>query len=401
MLLSFKVKNFRSFKEEQEISFILNEDEHIEANRSFVINTKNREIRVLKNAVIYGANASGKTNLLLALQTLGRLIIHPASSDNQGLYFDTFVLNRDNTRFEIKFVEEDSIFEYHLEYNFERVVFENLYKNDLIVFERNHQEFIFPDLDESVETLLKTVRKTGLLIFSAQNFNVEDTKKAFSWFFNSFHAASASIINILKTDKGFKEKILYALQFADFNILDIEVEERKQVSLSDTHINIFQKEVVQYITEVYFVYENNGKKFRILLQNESQGTRAYFKIILLLLNPNNKKGSFLFRDELDLSLHKQLTYSLVELLNSEKNYIQFISTSHDSSIMNLLSKHQIYFIEKNVEGESEIFTLSDFEDIDEGHSDPKYASEYEAGLFGAEQIINDAGLMSIFGVEDE
>ena len=122
---------------------------------------------------------------------------------------------------------------------------------------------------------------------------------------------------------------------------------------------------------------------------------------MLLLNPDKKYGSFLFRDELDLSLHKQLTYSLVELLNSEKNYIQFIATSHDSSIMNLLNKHQIYFIDKNVEGESSIFGLSDFEDIDERCSNPKYASEYEAGLFGAEQIVNDAGLMSIFGVADE
>ena len=389
MLLAFKVKNFRSFKNEQEISFVLNENERIKKDRRFEVSTKNGNIRILKNAIIYGANASGKTNILLALQALSQIITHPTGSDNERLFTDTFASNRDNTRFEIKFLRENTVFEYHLEYNYKEVVYESLHKDNAMVFERNYQDFNFVNLDDAVKNLLKTVRKTSLLIFFAQNYNIEEAKNAFSWFYDSF-CATTNTVTALKTDKDFKEKVLYALQFADFNILDIEVEERKPT-----------KEVSNETAKIYFTHENNGEKFRIPLEDESQGTKAYFEIILLLLNPDRTHESLLFRDELDLSLHKQLTYTLVELLNSEKNSIQFISTSHDSSLMNLLSKHQIYFVQKKTSGESEIFKLSDFDDVGKTRSDIKYAPKYEAGLFGAEPIINDVGLMSILGVENE
>jgi len=390
MLLSFKIKNFRSFKEEQEISFMLKKGERIDPERRFEVNTTNGKVRILKNAIIYGANASGKTNILLALQTLSQIITRPTGSDNERLLTNTFASNKDNTRFEIKFLRENTVFEYHLEYNYKEVVYESLHKDNAMVFERNYQDFNFVNLDDAVKNLLKTVRKTSLLIFFAQYYNIEEAKNAFSWFYDSFCASNINIVDALKTNKDFKEKVLYALQFADFNILDIEVEERKPI-----------KGINNEITTIYFTHENGTEKFRIPLEDESQGTKAYFEIILLLLNPDRIHESLLFRDELDLSLHKGLTYTLVEFLNSEKNSIQFISTSHDSSLMNLLSKHQIYFVQKDTSGESEIFKLSDFDDIGKTRSDTKYAPKYEAGLFGAEPIINDAGLMSVFGAENE
>jgi len=394
MLLSFKIKNFRSFKGEQEISFVLNEDECIDPERIFEVNTENGKIRILKNAIIYGANASGKTNILLALQTLKQIIMYPTGSDNEGLFSDTFAFNRDNTRFEIKFLKENIIFDYHLEYNRSEVVYENLYKNDVIVFERSYQEFKFPSLNESAKNLLEIVRKTGLLIFFAQHYNVEDTKKAFSWF---FAASSPPIVNSLTTNKLFKENVLYALRFADFNILDIEVEEKQIYNdgiIVGLNINNEAEIVPKKAIEVYFIHDNNGNRFRIPLQNESQGTRTFFEFILFLLNPDSENYSYFQVDELDLSLHKKLTSNLVRLLNSKNNFIQCIATSHDSSLMDILRPSQIYFVEKSVEGVSEIFKLSDFDDIS---NDDKYASEYEDGLYGADQIINEAGLMSILG----
>ena len=394
MLLSFKIKNFRSFKEEQEISFVLSKDECIDPERRFEVNTKNGKVRILKNAIIYGANASGKTNILLALKTLREIIMNPTSSDNEELLFDSFASNKDNTRLEIKFLKENAIFEYRLEYNHKEVACEHLYKDDTMVFERNYQEFVFPDLDKAIENLLKTVRKTSLLLFFAQNHNIEVAKKAFSWFF----VASSPPISLLKTNKCFKEKVLYALQFADFNILDIEVDERVNHNFDGFIFNLTGENVPRKTLEVYFTHENKGEKFRISLQAESQGTREYFNTILLLLNPDMDYGSYVCIDEIDCSLHKQLTISLVRLLNSEKNHIQCIATSHDSSLMDLLKPHQVYFVEKDVEGESEIFKLSDFDDI---HSDEKQASNYEEGFFWADQIINEAGLMSILGGYDE
>jgi AAA15 family ATPase/GTPase len=77
--------------------------------------------------------------------------------------------------------------------------------------------------------------------------------------------------------------------------------------------------------------------------------------------------------------------------------VQFISTTHDSSLMDLLKPHQVYFVEKGNVGESEIFKLSDFET----RNDTKYSPKYEEGEFGANQIINEVGLMSLLGGADE
>ncbi|HBC90605.1 MAG TPA: hypothetical protein DCZ00_04075, partial [Lactococcus sp.] len=193
-----------------------------------------------------------------------------------------------------------------------------------------------------------------------------------------------------------------AMRFADFNIFDIEIEENLRPSLS-FGMKIDMKEAkgpedfqqqftMQNVTEIYLVHENNGKRFRILLQNESDGTQQYFNMILLLLGGNSVKDIVILNDEFDRSLHKKLTQSFVNLINSEKNNIQFISTTHDSSLMDILQKHQIYFVEKNSDGESELYKLSEFDGI---RKETKVSPKYEAGLFGAIQEVNEAGLMGI------
>lgn len=402
MLLSLKVKNYRSFKEEQGISFVLNKDERSDKSRRFEVKTKLGTIRVLKNAMIYGANASGKSNILKALFQLSALILNPNQNDEQGLFSDSFASNKENTRFEVVFLKRESVFKYILEYNRNEVVFERLQQDEELIFERNYQEFVFSDINAQVNYLVATIRKTSLALFFAQNNNVKAARIAFSWFYDLQNPNSGNVFQKLRDDSNFKERVLYAMRFADFNILDIEIEENLRPSLSfGMKIDMkeakgsedFQQQLtMQNVTEIYLVHENNGKSFRILLQNESDGTQQYFNMILLLLGGNSVKDIVILNDEFDRSLHKKLTQSFVNLINSEKNNIQFISTTHDSSLMDILQKHQIYFVEKNSDGESEIYKLSEFDGI---RKETKISPKYEAGLFGAIQEVNEAGLMGI------
>ena len=402
MLLSLKVKNYRSFKEKQEISFVLNKDERSDKSRRFEVKTKLGTIRVLKNAMIYGANASGKSNILKALFQLSALILNPNQNDEQGLFSDSFASNKENTRFEVVFLKRESIFKYILEYNRNEVVFERLQQDEELIFERNYQEFVFSDINAQVNYLVATIRKTSLALFFAQNNNVKAARIAFSWFYDLQNPNSGNVFQKLRDDSNFKERVLYAMRFADFNIFDIEIEENLRPSLSfgmkidmkeaKGPENFQQQLTMQNVTEIYLVHENNGKRFRILLENESDGTQQYFNMILLLLGGNSVKDIVILNDEFDRSLHKKLTQSFVNLINSEKNNIQFISTTHDSSLMDILQKHQIYFVEKNSDGESEIYKLSEFDGI---RKETKISPKYEAGLFGAIQEVNEAGLMGI------
>ncbi|KST91106.1 hypothetical protein KF134_1812 [Lactococcus lactis subsp. lactis] len=402
MLLYLRVKNYRSFKEEQEISFVLNKDERSDKSRRFEVKTKLGTIRVLKNAMIYGANASGKSNILKALFQLSALILNPNQNDEQGLFSDSFASNKENTRFEVVFLKRESVFKYILEYNRNEVVFERLQQDEELIFERNYQEFVFSDINAQVNYLVATIRKTSLALFFAQNNNVKAARIAFSWFYDLQNPNSGNVFQKLRDDSNFKERVLYAMRFADFNIFDIEIEENLRPSLSfgmkidmkeaKGAENFQQQLTMQNVTEIYLVHENNGKSFRILLQNESEGTQQYFNMILLLLGGNSMKDIVILNDEFDRSLHKKLTQSFVNLINSEKNNIQFISTTHDSSLMDILQKHQIYFVEKNSDGESEIYKLSEFDGI---RKETKISPKYEAGLFGAIQEVNEAGLMGI------
>ncbi|WP_394304480.1 AAA family ATPase [Lactococcus muris] len=380
----------------------MNKDERSDKNRRFEVKTKLGTIRVLKNAMIYGANASGKSNILKALFQLSALILNPNQNDEQGLFSDSFASNKENTRFEVVFLKRESVFKYILEYNRNEVVFERLQQDEELIFERNYQEFVFSDINAQVNYLVATIRKTSLALFFAQNNNVKAARIAFSWFYDLQNPNSGNVFQKLRDDSNFKERVLYAMRFADFNIFDIEIEENLRPSLS-FGMKIDMKEAkgpedfqqqftMQNVTEIYLVHENNGKRFRILLQNESDGTQQYFNMILLLLGGNSVKDIVILNDEFDRSLHKKLTQSFVNLINSEKNNIQFISTTHDSSLMDILQKHQIYFVEKNSDGESELYKLSEFDGI---RKETKVSPKYEAGLFGAIQEVNEAGLMGI------
>ena len=404
MLISFTVGNYRSFRKPTKISFCVDDDVRESPDIQFKQSGLSHSNRVLKSDIFFGANASGKSNVLSAILSLADLVIGPNSSDNQGLPTDTFANRGGDVFFEIEFSCSSNVYLYSITYNNSEVVSEKLLQDDRVVFERQHQNFVFSELPDAVsEEMVKTIRKTTLALFFAQNLNIKSAAEAYSWFYNLRHIVRKEQFIVLNQDSGVKEKIMYALRFADLNVVDIQVEESvKPVKMVNLVVDADGKPSFQQIdsnqkkVDVYLVHRDiDGGEYKISLESESDGTRNYLFLILFLLTNNDESDVTLLIDEFDSHLHESLSTRLVKLLNSSSSNIQFIASSHNKGLMDLLAKSQIYLTEKHY-GETGVCRLSDFKDTKDTRSDVRYSTKYAEGRYGAVPMINEPGLMGIF-----
>ncbi len=401
MLISFTVGNYRSFRKPTKISFCVDNEVREKPDIQFRQSGSSHQNRILKSAIFFGANASGKSNVLSAILFLTDLIIGPNSSDDQGLPTDTFANRGGDVFFEIEFLRSSNVYLYSITYNSSEIVSEKLLQNNRAVFVRQRQNFVFSELSEAVsEEMVKTIRKTTLALFFAQNLNIKSAAEAYSWFYNLRHIVRKEQFVVLNQDSSIKEKIMYALRFADLNVVDIQIEESvKPVKMVNLVVDADGKPSFQQIdsnqkqVDVYLVHRDiDGGEYKVSLESESDGTRNYLFLILFLLINNGKSDITLLIDEFDSHLHESLSTRLVKLLNSSSSNIQFIATSHNKLLMDLLAKSQIYFTEKRY-GETEVYRLSDFTDT---RSDVRYSTKYTEGRYGAIPMVNEPGLMGIF-----
>lgn len=401
MLISFTVGNYRSFRKPTKISFCVDNEVREKPDIQFRQSGSSHQNRILKSAIFFGANASGKSNVLSAILFLTDLIIGPNSSDDQGLPTDTFANRGGDVFFEIEFSRSSNVYLYSITYNSSEIVSEKLLQNNRAVFVRQRQNFVFSELSEAVsEEMVKTIRKTTLALFFAQNLNIKSAAEAYSWFYNLRHIVRKEQFVVLNQDSSIKEKIMYALRFADLNVVDIQIEESvKPVKMVNLVVDADGKPSFQQIdsnqkqVDVYLVHRDiDGGEYKVSLESESDGTRNYLFLILFLLINNGKSDITLLIDEFDSHLHESLSTRLVKLLNSSSSNIQFIATSHNKLLMDLLAKSQIYFTEKRY-GETEVYRLSDFTDT---RSDVRYSTKYTEGRYGAIPMVNEPGLMGIF-----
>ena len=153
MLISLEVENFRSFYDRAVFSM-----ETGSKLRSYSTTSthKFKRLKLLKSAFIFGGNANGKTNVINVFYLLKALIMNPTISEVEGLITDTFAGNSKPTYFLVKFLKNDKIFTYELEYVEDRVIKESLVVNDRLIFYRNGDEIFLPD---SLTALRSTIRK--------------------------------------------------------------------------------------------------------------------------------------------------------------------------------------------------------------------------------------------------
>ena len=388
MLIDFTFSNVRSFKDKVTFS--------METGEGITVYSKENTIQhdivdAVKSAFIFGGNASGKTNLLRALMLLRIVVLHGTLSEIDPLPIDTYAHGNDNTYFNIRFIKNDKQFTYTIEYNEDFVVEESLVVDGKILFSRDTEHVHMP---ESIVSLESSLRRNQPLLYFAQSNNVLLAKEAYEWFaldilspsLPTSSMDSRKALRALHDNPQLKDDVLYFLRAADFNIRDIKTE---LIQIPNEQNIDTSKSVLLVKCEHEGI---NGDTFSIEYEAESIGTRIFLMLALAILQRDNHGKLFLI-DEFDRSLHPKLVTILLKIFNEwNTTESQLIATTHDNDILDCaLRTDQIWFVDKNYYGISELHSAFDFDELDIR----EIKKNYQDGVYGGNQIVSDALMKDI------
>ncbi|UCQ19326.1 ATP-binding protein [Edwardsiella tarda] len=411
MLIEFNVENYRSIKDKQTLSLIANKSKGLEGNISNIEGSLN--LKILKSAVIYGANAAGKSNLLLAIRAMMDLVIQSASNSQAGEELDVypFKLNSESinkpTEFEVTIIAEGVRYQFGFSATKDQIVDEWLFaypkgrpqKWYYRSWDDKKKEYdwdIGPSLTGEKQVWQRSTRSNALFLSTAVQLNSEQLKPVFSWFKKTLRLSgisgwsSAYSAKLCADDR--KQNILDFLKAADVGIDDVLVKKEKfnpenlpsdlPESIKEIVIsNMKDKEVID-VTTVH--YNEKSEPVSFSLEDESHGTQKLFSLAGPWLN-SLEDGYVLVIDELHDTLHPKLVSFLVSLFNDpniNKNGAQLIFSTHDTSILNqdVFRRDQVWFCEKNDSHETIIYPLTDFsprkgrENLEAAYLDGRYGS---------------------------
>ncbi len=417
MLLQFSIQNFGVFKEKTVLSLVASnydkstrEDDNVFSVKGFA------DLRYVKSAVIYGANASGKTMFINAMLFMRIFVIECVidSQKNSSIAIEPFRLDDRSeklpTEFEVIFIHNCVRYRYGFEVSKEKVISEWLYykpkTKEVEVFYREENHFdvhgsIVPQVKMVVDNTL--VRDNVLLVTVAAQFNDTISQNVMNWF-KKFKFISGLkelgykhvVIEKMKEDH-YKLKILELLKVADLGIQDIKIKENNELLIK------FPKEIrnriTKDITEGKMIFPphvlttrqkyNSNRKIIgqvdfLLSRNESKGTGKLFYLAGIILDVI-ENGYILAVDELDSNLHPNLVCKIISIFNSKemnKKNAQLIFNTHDTNLLNakLFRRDQIWFTEKNKFGEAKLYSLEDFKCI---RKEEAFEENYIRGKYGA------------------
>lgn len=399
MLIQFSVRNFRTFKEKATLSFVAsNYDKERETENISVVERFN--LRLLKSAVVYGANASGKSKFIEALGFMRSFAISSSRESQQGdkIPVEPFKLSSESenaaSEFEVVFIYKEVMYRYGFEVDTDKIVSEWLYTKpktkEVELFYRDLQQFDVHERSFSKGNMLvkeKLVRSNALLLSVAAQFNEEISLNIIEWFRDTEiisglkeHEFKNNSISKVKFVEG-KTQLLDYLKKADLGIVDLEISEVKTGQYENNPYDS-----ILTIRDKFNNKTKSGKTFMSLSLDESEGTRKYFYLLGPIIDALNK-GSVLVVDELDSKLHANLVEKIVLLFNSKKlNPLnaQLVFNTHDTNLLNTgtFRRDQIWFTEKDRYGEARLFSLSDFK-TDSVRKTEAFEDNYIRGKYGA------------------
>jgi hypothetical protein len=414
MLIEFKAENFRSISREITFSLLASSGRVLEENLIEPDALKKND-RLVKSAVIYGANASGKSNVLLAMLNLQNLVMTSVKNqDGDLLPFEPFKLTPEcmskPSRFSVFFIKNNVRYRYAVSYDRTKIIDEELYyypnNREALIFERrNTNEFKFT-IDKRVQNdISKRTLSNVLYLSNSAQQNYDKTLEAFKWFREDLRIIGARTlseqgeytIRMLNQDDDSKKAILRSLERADLGLKDI-IASIEDIDPSELPVEItnhlprgFEKASGKLqkidINTFHLAKDKDGKEHSISFDfntEESDGTRRFFTLIGPWLNALNK-GQVLFVDELELKLHPMLSEHLVKLFHDKsynKNNAQLIITTHNTNLLNdeLFRRDQIWFTEKDTDaGNTDLYSLLEFQ----VRKDQNILKGYLMGRYGA------------------
>jgi hypothetical protein len=419
MLLQFSVENYLSFKNETVLSLIGNKTtkEHEPEN---IINYK--ELKILKSAVVYGANASGKSNLFAGLSYMKRVIFNSfkeaISNEVSSLNKSTaFRLNSktqsESSFFQVIFIQNEIQYRYGFELNKGNIEAEwlNYFKDkeEISLFEREGKNITInqTDFKEGIDLDSKT-RENVLFISVCSQFDGKISKEVLSWFTNvniisgiQDRGYMSYTIDKIKNDDGFRKWVNKFIYFLEITKLSVEDEDLENINIDEINIPEEKKEIKDFLAAINALQKK--QKTRSTLKSwhkvfdddnilvgstdfdfnmESKGTQKLIYLLGPIYN-SLKEGEVLLIDELDSRLHSILTRNLLNMFHEgNKKRAQFILALHDPLSMEneCFRRDQIYLVEKDQYGISSLYSLLDYKKV---RNDEKFSKNYLKGNYGA------------------
>lgn len=420
MLIEFSIENFRSIKDEVTLSMLATSDKSLENN---IIKNEKEKDRFLKSAAIYGANASGKTNVLFAFVVLKRLVKNSHKNQigdklpSHPFKLDEIYLNKP-TKFEMIFIKNKIKYVYSISFNSEKVINEYLYyypkgRRALIFNRENTNNYKFAMDRKELNSIKQKTKDNVLFLSSSAQWNYRITLEAFEWFNNDLKTINPKdyevlkyfTVDLLNEDKEFKNLILKALYEADIGINDISAI-RKKLSPKDIPSDfpsnlkdiILKEDMALEMIDINMIHriaKENGEKIDINFDfesEESEGTKRLFSLIGPWLYAL-KNSQTLIVDELDVKLHHLLNEFLIQLFHDptqNKNNAQLIFSTHNINLLdqNLFRRDQIWFTKKNPDtGSTDLYSLVEFSPRPRKDKDIKKG--YLVGRYGALPFIKE------------
>ena len=379
MLVQFMIKNVLSFRDETILDMTaINAYKEHECNL-IDIGAKDKFVRV---AAIYGANASGKSNLNIAMRYFQKIVVESLNNVDDGedavlkRYYNPFSFesNNENSEFQIIEIVGEDEYRYGFEYNSECIVAEWLYRKNLntnrtsIIFERTTENVEFGASVRKECELYKTQIPTETLVLSFFN-KLKLKTEVFKTVYNSIMDTLVVSTDFCE-DQGLLEAMLPQiiedlLRF--LNAIDTGI---KDIGYDDN-----EKEI-----SFFTVHKGRDDKYYPLgLYCESEGT---IKSIMLFIYARTAilNDKSIFVDELNVKLHPLLLKFIIDLFYNNNSEAQLIYTTHDTTLMDkkFFRRDQIWFVQKDQFGYSELSALSDFK----VRSDASFEKDYLAGVYG-------------------
>lgn len=411
MILEIRFSNFFSFKEEVILDLRAAGIKTKQATdlRDNVFEYRNEKL--LKTIAIYGANASGKSNLIKTIRFCCRMILEShMHNENTRFNFQPFKLEGKSTNepssFFIRFVSSDVEYEYSFTLTNNEILTETLYHypkgriakiftRDESISDTKSDIYSFGSvIRKPLDVAINTSNKT-LYISRASQMDRDVPKQIFNYFSSKFLLAYVGlrpdyILDLFKTNR---ELILKTLQIADSDIVNIEMS--TEIIPLKTYTTKFgvdggdtsMEKGLSKVLRIKSYHKANPEIPFDFATEESNGTRKLFDIILRLIDVV-KSDKILLIDEIDTSLHTDIVEFIINFFYASKRS-QLIFTTHNTNLIDLkkMRKDQIYFVNKRKNGSSELYSLYDFKDFRDSMDAEK---GYLQGRFEAIPFLDDS-----------
>jgi len=418
MLIGFSVGNYKSFKETVTLSMVASsiteEEKELNENNVFPINDK---LSLLKSAAIYGANASGKSNLVAAINFMKWFVLNSSKETqvSDAIDIEAFRLSTETEKepsfFEIFFIIKDKRFRYGFEVNAREVVSEWLSQADdseeKMLFDRDFDNYILDDFPEGQGISDKT-RRNALFLSVVAQFNGKISGKILLWFSKTLQLISCLQDRQYRKqtlesfeNPGHRQNIIEFIKKLDLGILDIDRENTPVFSIYDntaqfggSYGSLYPySEIKTTVHTSHPKYDAEGKQISMerfdMEKHESEGTNKLFALAGILLD-TLRTGKILLIDELDARLHPLITRELICLFNSNEtnpHNAQLIFTTHDTNLLSskTFRKDQIWFTKKNNKDATDLYSLVEYE----VGKNASFERDYIMGKYGAIPFIGN------------